>query len=120
MKEQIKNIIESYCEGINHLEFNIADLDKMADEILVLQLQQTGVMHCFSGITEEEDSIENLVIDYNAMKYLNDKGFYDSNFKLIDDLTSTAPIFTALKEAEKQMQNKDNQILLNLLKKRIK
>ena len=43
MKEQIKNIIESYCEGINHLEFNIADLDKMADEILALQLQQTGV-----------------------------------------------------------------------------
>ena len=39
MKEQIKNIIESYCEGINHLEFNIADLDKMADEILALQLQ---------------------------------------------------------------------------------
>lgn len=44
MKEQIKNIIESYCEGINHLEFNIADLDKMADEILALQLPQTGVM----------------------------------------------------------------------------
>ncbi len=44
MKEQIKNIIESYCEGINHLEFNIADLDKMADEILSLQLQQTGVI----------------------------------------------------------------------------
>jgi hypothetical protein len=43
MKEQIKNIIESYCEGINHLEFNIADLDKMAEEILALQLQQTGV-----------------------------------------------------------------------------
>ena len=47
MKEQIKNIIESYCEGINHLEFNIADLDKMADEILALQLQQTGVSTCF-------------------------------------------------------------------------
>ena len=44
MKEQIKNIIESYCEGINHLEFNIADLDKMADEILTLQLLQTGVI----------------------------------------------------------------------------
>ncbi len=44
MKEQIKNIIESYCEGINHLEFNIADLDKMADEILSLQLPQTGVI----------------------------------------------------------------------------
>ena len=47
MKEQIKNIIESYCEGINHLEFNIADLDKIADEILALQLQQTGVSTCF-------------------------------------------------------------------------
>ena len=31
------------CEGINHLEFNIADLDKMADEIIALQLQQTDV-----------------------------------------------------------------------------
>lgn len=48
MKEQIKNIIESYCEGITHLEFNIADLDKMADEILALQLQQTGVMRWFN------------------------------------------------------------------------
>ena len=47
MKEQIKNIIESYCEGINHLEFNIADLDKMADEILAMQLLQTGVSTCF-------------------------------------------------------------------------
>ena len=44
MKEQIKNIIESYCEGTYHLEFNIADLDKMADEILALQWQQTAVM----------------------------------------------------------------------------
>lgn len=43
MKEQIKKIIENYCEGITHLEFNIADLDKMADEILSLQLQQTVV-----------------------------------------------------------------------------
>ena len=48
MKEQIKNIIESYCDGITHLEFNIADLDKMADEILALQLQQTGVMRSCS------------------------------------------------------------------------
>ena len=66
MKEQIKNIIESYCEGINHLEFNIADLDKMADEILALQLQQTGVMqryfHPFVGagtlIKETEKSLK--------------------------------------------------------------
>ena len=46
MKEQIKNIIENYCEGINHLEFNIADLDKMADEIQSLQLLQAGVSSC--------------------------------------------------------------------------
>lgn len=52
MKEQIKNIIESYCEGINHLEFNIADLDKMADEILDLQLQQTGVSGSIEIINE--------------------------------------------------------------------
>ena len=32
-KKEIKNIIESYCEGINHLEFNLSDLDQMVDEI---------------------------------------------------------------------------------------
>ena len=47
MKEQIKNIIESYCEGTYHLEFNIADLDKMSDEILALQLLQADVSTCF-------------------------------------------------------------------------
>ena len=60
MKEQIKNIIESYCEGITHLEFNIADLDKMADEILALQLQQTGVKqsvcnYCLEWVDELPD-----------------------------------------------------------------
>ena len=54
MKEQIKKIIENYCEGITHLEFNIADLDKMADEILALQLQQTVVSSSFQGYCKEE------------------------------------------------------------------
>jgi uncharacterized protein YqhQ len=33
-KERIKNIIESYCEGINHLEFSADKLDMMVDEIV--------------------------------------------------------------------------------------
>ena len=75
MKEQIKNIIESYCEGINHLEFNIADLDKMADEILALQLQQTGV----SGRSEQ--LCGNLDENYNCKnmcltRCVNGKKFY--------------------------------------------
>lgn len=32
-KKEIKNIIESYCEGICYLEFNLSDLDQMVDEI---------------------------------------------------------------------------------------
>ena len=71
MKEQIKNIIESYCEGINHLEFNIADLDKMADEILALQLQQTGVIGSYS-----EKDVDNAY----------DKGFKDAMLKYRTDL----------------------------------
>ena len=80
MKEQIKNIIESYCEGINHLEFNIADLDKMADEILALQLQQTGVMqryfHPFVGVgTLIKETEKSLVIklDFNGKEYFAPK-----------------------------------------------
>ena len=80
MKEQIKNIIESYCEGINHLEFNIADLDKMADEILALQLPQTGVMqryfHPFVGagilIKETEKSLV-IKLDFNGKEYFAPK-----------------------------------------------
>ena len=45
MKEQIKMIIENYCQGIEWLEFNVTDLDKMADEILALQLLQTDVIY---------------------------------------------------------------------------
>ena len=75
MKEQIKNIIESYCEGINYLEFNIADLDKMADEILALQLKQTGVMrryfHPFVGsgslVKETEKSLV-IKLDFNGKR----------------------------------------------------
>ena len=60
MKEQIKIIIENYCQGIEWLEFNIADLDKMADEILALQLHQTGV----SG--QSEQLCGNLDENYNC------------------------------------------------------
>ena len=80
MKEQIKNIIESYCEGINHLEFNIADLDKMADKILALQLPQTGVMqryfHPFVGVgTLIKETEKSLVIklDFNGKEYFAPK-----------------------------------------------
>jgi len=34
MHEAIKNIILDYCEGINYLEFNLTDLDKMVSEII--------------------------------------------------------------------------------------
>ena len=33
-KERIKNIIESYCEGITYLEFSADKLDEMVDEIV--------------------------------------------------------------------------------------
>ena len=33
MDEQIKDIILSYCEGINHLEFSLEDLDEMVEKI---------------------------------------------------------------------------------------
>ena len=33
-KERIKNIIESYCEGISYLEFSADKLDMMVDEIV--------------------------------------------------------------------------------------
>jgi hypothetical protein len=33
-KKEIKNIIKSYCEGVNHLEFNLSDLDQMVEEII--------------------------------------------------------------------------------------
>jgi hypothetical protein len=32
-KEDIKAVITSYCEGINHLEFNLSDLDQMVEDI---------------------------------------------------------------------------------------
>ena len=68
MKEQIKNIIESYCEGINHLEFNIADLDKMADEILALQLQQTGVMaRCFEDYIGKKFIYKSKITRHNTI-----------------------------------------------------
>jgi hypothetical protein len=63
MKEQIKNIIESYCEGITFLEFRAEDLDKMADEILDLQLQQGGVS-CQGDACKQER------IDSNYRKYI--------------------------------------------------
>ena len=64
MKEQIKNIIESYCEGINYLEFNIADLDKMADEILALQLQQTDVNVQLCGNLDENYNCKNMCLTH--------------------------------------------------------
>jgi hypothetical protein len=34
MKEEIKNIILDYCEGINWLEFDANKLDEMVDKII--------------------------------------------------------------------------------------
>ena len=33
IEEQMKKIILGYCQGINHLEFDLKDLDKMVDEL---------------------------------------------------------------------------------------
>ena len=80
MKEQIKKIIENYCQGIEWLEFNVADLDKMADEILALQLQRTGVMrrysHPFVGagnlLKETEKSLV-IKLDFDGREYFAPK-----------------------------------------------
>lgn len=72
MKEQIKKIIESYCEGINHLEFSIADLDKMADEILSLQLQQTGVNVQLCGNLDKNYNCKNMCLT----RCINGNKFY--------------------------------------------
>ncbi len=32
-KKEIKETIISYCQGINHLEFDLSDLDQMVEEI---------------------------------------------------------------------------------------
>lgn len=34
MNEQVKDIILSYCQGINHLEFDLTDLDEMVEKII--------------------------------------------------------------------------------------
>ena len=34
MEEKIKEIILSYCQGIEHLEFDYSDLDEMVKKII--------------------------------------------------------------------------------------
>jgi flagellar biosynthesis/type III secretory pathway chaperone len=40
MKEEIKNIILDYCEGINWLEFDANNLDEMVDKIITTTSQK--------------------------------------------------------------------------------
>jgi hypothetical protein len=40
MKDEIKNIISGYCEGIHYLEFCVDDFDKMIAEIKEAVLNQ--------------------------------------------------------------------------------
>ena len=39
MKENIKNIILDYCEGLSHLEFNADKLDEMVERIVVEKIK---------------------------------------------------------------------------------
>lgn len=91
--------------------------DKTKQQINNLSLG--GIMYCFSGITEDKDSIESLVLDYNVSKWLLDNGYYDDNYKLIES-KGAAPIFTAIKEAKKQADSEENKILRHILSLRIK
>jgi len=49
MQEEIKEIILSYCEGINHLEFSLEDLDEMVQKIAAVSANK---------IKELEEQIE--------------------------------------------------------------
>ena len=74
-----------------------------------------NVMLRFSSI--EDDSAKALVIDYYAVKWLNNNGYYkDGN---LNEQCGTAPILTAVKWAERQLNTVDAQLLLNLLEKRV-
>ncbi len=70
------------------------------------------------SIPDHEDSVYNLVLDYNISQWLHAQGYY-SKFELKDD-AGTAPILTALKECEKKMDSNENKLLMNILTKRIK
>ncbi len=42
IEEQMKKIILGYCQGINHLEFDLQDLDKMVNELKETVLDEVG------------------------------------------------------------------------------
>jgi hypothetical protein len=73
------------------------------------------VMLRFSSV--DEDSAKALVVDYYAVKWLNDNGYYKDG-KLCEKY-GTAPILTAVKWAERQLDTTDAKLLLNLLEKRV-
>jgi len=115
LKQDIESCRMSVAGGNN---MNIDDALNTLKE-LKQQLQLHFVMHCFSDVTETKDSIENLVIDYNTIKWLSENGYYNENLELREQI-GTSPIFTAVKEAKKRLKDNDNQILMHLLNKRIK
>jgi hypothetical protein len=65
----------------------------------------------------EDDSAKALVIDYYAAKWLNDNGYYKDG--QLNEKHGTAPILTAVKWAERQLNTQDAELLLNLLEKRV-
>ena len=76
-------------------------------------LMQTSLR--FSSV--HGDSAEDLVIDYYAIKWLNDNGYYKDGY--INKQYGTAPILNAVKWAKSQLNTTDAQLLLNLLAKRV-
>lgn len=74
-----------------------------------------GVMLRFSSV--DDDSAKALVIDYYAVKWLNDNGYYKDG--QLNEQYGTAPILTAVKWAERQLNTTEAKLLLNLLEKRV-
>ena len=117
-----------YLKGLNEHDpvWDTAESDEYTEDQLInfaeryheKQLKLLGiadVMLRFSSI--EDDSAKALVIDYYAVKWLNDNGYYKDG-KLNEEY-GTAPILTAVKWAERQLNTVDAELLLNLLEKRV-
>lgn len=65
----------------------------------------------------EDDSIKNIVLDYNVLQYLNERGYYENG--TLKEYMGTAPIYQAVKYAESVMDSVNNRLLYGLLEKRL-
>lgn len=115
MKEVIKILKKERKKIENQFEIDSADLKKMAEIDQALQLLQGDVMLRFSSV--DADSAKAVVIDYYSLKWLNDNGYYKDGH--LNEQYGTAPILTAVKFAERQLNTTDAKLLLNLLEKRV-